>query len=128
MSEREISARFLNLVKIDAKNLFNRIKFRKPEYLEIFALQRSRSHFDWVFETRYSLASLKELTLLSLETIHAADEFYTQVDDIRWYLFCTQDMPNTISDKLDSWLKLLEKKLENLNLYIEAQIEVLQEK
>ena len=36
----EKTQRILLLLKIDANNLFNRIKNRKSEYLEIFALQK----------------------------------------------------------------------------------------
>ena len=34
--------RTLVLIKLDAKNLFNRIKWRAPEYLAEFSLKRTR--------------------------------------------------------------------------------------
>ena len=45
-----MTQRVLMLLKIDANNVFQRIKERKTEYLEIFALRRTREHFPMIFD------------------------------------------------------------------------------
>ena len=78
------------LLKIDANNVFKRIKERKSEYLEIFALRRTREHFPHIFKNRYEDTTLEQLTQCSTELITTLDQFYTPVEEMRWYLFQTE--------------------------------------
>ena len=96
----ELHQRYMLLFKIDAKNLFHRIKERQHEYIEIFSLKRSRSIFKDVFDNRYAKASAFDLSHCPQEVIEALDQFYTKVDELYWYLKHTQDMPNTIEDEV----------------------------
>src|SRR5690349_9065879 len=95
----EDTQRLLMLLKLDAKRLFERIKFRAPEYMYEFSLKRTRDHFPAVFKNRYDETTIKELMLCGQEVIAGLDIFYTKVDEIRWYLNHTQDMPNRVEDK-----------------------------
>jgi len=121
----EDTQRMLMLLKLDAKRLFERIKFRAPEYMYEFSLKRTRDHFPSVFKNRYDDTTIKELMLCSQEVIAGLDIFYTKVDEIRWYLNHTQDMPNRVEDKLHSHIRDLEKLLETLNLYIDVELGLL---
>ena len=123
----EESQRMLMLLKLDAKRLFDRIKFRAPEYMYEFSLKRTRDHFPAVFMNRYDTTSLKELMLCGQEVIAGLDLYYSKVDEIRWYLNHTQDMPNKVEDKLHSHVRELEKHFETLNLYIDAEMCLLKE-
>jgi hypothetical protein len=123
----EESQRMLMLLKLDAKRLFDRIKFRAPEYMYEFSLKRTRDHFPAVFMNRYDTTSLKELMLCGQEVIAGLDLYYSKVDEIRWYLNHTQDMPNKVEDKLHSHVRELEKHFETLNLYIDAEMGLLKE-
>jgi hypothetical protein len=123
----EESQRMLMLLKLDAKRLFDRIKFRAPEYMYEFSLKRTRDHFPAVFMNRYDTASIKELMLCGQEVIAGLDLYYSKVDEIRWYLNHTQDMPNRVEDKLHSHVRELEKHFETLNLYIDAEMGLLKD-
>ena len=56
------------------------------------------------------------------EIIELANDFYTQVDNLRWYLMHTQDMPNTIEEEIQRQTVSLKKKQDNLLLYINVEL------
>jgi hypothetical protein len=118
----EVTQRVLILLKIDANNLFKRIKNRKPEYLEIFALRRTREHFAKIFKNRYDETSLADLSHCTTELITTLDQFYTHSEELNWYLFYTQDMPNTVDTYIDRRIRKMEMLLATLNLYLDAEL------
>jgi len=124
----ELTQRHLTLLRIDAKNVFARIRERKNEYLEIFALRRTRDHFPMIFNNRYEKTTINDLAHCSTDLIELLDQFYTLVDDIKWYLFKTEDMPNTVEDYIERRIVRLQKILVNLNLYIDAELGVASER
>lgn len=118
----EITQRILTLLKIDANNLFNRITSRKTEYLEIFALRRTREHFPIIFNNRYTDTTLMDLAHCSSDLITLLDQYYSLVEEMSWYLFQTEDMPNTVEMFINRRIKKMEKLLSALNLYIDAEL------
>lgn len=123
----EETQRMLMLLKLDAKRLFERIKYRSPEYMYEFSLKRSRDHFPAVFNNRYESSTIRDLMLCGQEVIVGLDQFYSLVDEMRWYLNHTQDMPNRMEDKVHSYARELEKLFETLNLYIDVEMGLLKE-
>lgn len=118
----EATQRVLVLLKIDSNNLFKRIKERKAEYLEIFALRRTREHFPVIFKNRYDTTTIMDLTHCSVDLITTLDQFYSHSEEMSWYLFQTQDMPNTVEDFIDRKIRKMEKLLATLNLYLDAEL------
>jgi hypothetical protein len=118
----EATQRVLMLLKIDANNLFNRIKERKSEYLEIFALRRTREHFPMIFKNRYEGTSIMDLSHCGTELIITLDQYYTECEEMSWYLFQTEDMPNTVEDYIDRKIRKMEKLLHTLNLFLDAEL------
>ncbi len=118
----EATQRVLLLLKIDANNLFERIKTRKSEYLEIFALRRTREHFPMIFKNRYEGTSIMDLSHCSTELIAVLDKYYTMVEEMSWYLFQTEDMPNTVEDYIDRKIARMGKLLHTLNLFLDAEL------
>jgi len=123
----EETQRMLMLLKLDAKRLFERIKYRSPEYMYEFSLKRSRDHFPAVFNNRYESSTIRDLMLCGQEVIVGLDQFYSLVDEMRWYLNHTQDMPNRMEDKVHSYVRELEKLFDTLNLYIDVEMGLLKE-
>ena len=123
----EETQRMLMLLKLDAKRLFERIKYRSPEYMYEFSLKRSRDHFPAVFNNRYESSTIRDLMLCGQEVIAGLDQFYSLVDEMRWYLNHTQDMPNRMEDKVHSYVRELEKLFDTLNLYIDVEMGLLKE-
>ncbi len=124
----EATQRVLVLLKIDANNLFSRIRDRKTEYLEIFALRRTRDHFPRIFRNRYEDTSIMDLSYCSSELITTLDQYYSLAEETNWYLFATQDMPNTVEDFIDRKIRRMEKLLATLNLYLDAELGVVSER
>ena len=120
----ELAQRILTLIKLDASHLLERIRDRKTEYVEVFALRRTRDHFPLVFKSRYDEATIRDLSHCSTETISVLDQFYSMVDDLKWYLFVTEDMPNTVDDYVSRKIIRLTKLHEMIILYIDADLDV----
>ncbi|MEE2670152.1 MAG: hypothetical protein VYA54_00475 [Bdellovibrionota bacterium] len=118
----EMTQRFLTLLKVDSFNLMNRIIERQEEYLNDFSLKRDRAIFTEIFYNRYATTSMNDLAQLPIEIIELANDFYTQVDNLRWYLMHTQDMPNTIEEEIQRQTASLKKKQDNLLLYINVEL------
>lgn len=114
----------LSLLKLDAKNLFNRIKYRKIEYITILAVKRSRAHFQDIFYSRYNDLSIEHLLGCSPDIIEALDQYYNTVEELKWYLNHTEDMTNTVEDKVHRFELALEKAYQTLSLYIDAELGV----
>lgn len=118
----EDAQRILTLLKIDANNLYRRIRDRKTEYLEIFALRRTREHFPMIFNNRYSQTTISELSKCSTEVITTLDQFYSHAEDMSWYLFQTEDMPNTVEDYINRKISRMSKLIGTLNMYLDAEL------
>jgi len=123
----EHTVRILTLLKIDANNLFDRIKNRKNQYLEIFALRRTREHFEVIFKNRYQDTSLTDLASCSQDLIHVLNQFYTHAEEMSWYLYQTEDMPNTVDDFIHRKIIKMEKLLSTLNLFLDAELGISQD-
>ena len=123
----EDTQRMLMLLKLDARRLFERIKYRAPEYMYDFSLKRSRDHFPEIFTNRYDTVSIKDMMLCGQEVIAGLDQFYSKVDEMRWYLNHTQDMPNRVEDKIQAHIRELERFYETLNLYIDVEMGLISE-
>lgn len=117
----ELAVRILALVRLDAQRLYERIKYRAPEYLTIYSVKRTRDHFAAVFKNRYDEISIEDLKFCDESVIYALDAFYSAVDKLRWYLYTTEDMPNKVDIRVHSTLKELRKDYENLIEAIDSQ-------
>lgn len=118
------SLRILIILKLDARGLYERIKEREREYVSIFAQKRTREHFPAVFKTRYDGTALADLKLCSEDVIISLDQFHRVVDEMRWYLMITEDMPATVTDKLESMIHDLIESYDALMLIIDAELAI----
>lgn len=122
--QEQIISRLVTLIRLDAKNLFERIRDRESEYLTMFSLNRTRTHFAAIFRSRYKTVQIADLKFLSDELIVALNDFYESVERMEWYLSSTQDMPQTVDDRVHFYIKDLSKKYDILALYLEGEQEV----
>ena len=118
----EITHRLYVLIRLDSKRLFERITKREKEYLYTFSLQRKRDHFPEIFDNRFDEVTIDLLKNLSEEVNVALDNFYSLIDDMYWYLMHTQDMGNTIEDKLSVMIHKLRGIYSTLNLFVDAEL------
>jgi hypothetical protein len=118
----EATQRYLLLFKLDAAALMGRMRDHKRDYIEIFAMRRTREHFPAIFRHRYGRASMHELAHCSSETILALDQFYQLADELSWYLYSTEDMPSNLEDYVNRVVKRLEKLHATLDIFLEAEM------
>ena len=117
MNEKVIN--ILNLIKLDATQLKNRIIYRQNEYIHIFASKRTREHFQEIFKSRYDSFTASELSECPAQIMGYVDSFYEDVDNLKWYFNTTEDMPKTIETKLGAWLKSINSKYMDLTNAVE---------
>lgn len=123
MSDINEKLKVLTILRLDAQRLYERVKERELEYMQIFSAKRTREHFPMIFKNRYENVSLYDLKMCEQETIVALDSFYHMVDEMRWYLFCTEDMPGTVQDNVERYIFELGELHQTLQLYINADLE-----
>lgn len=126
MSSKDFEAKksTLTILKLDAERLYERVIQRRKEYMLTFAVKRTREHFKDVFFSRYNTITFSDLKILSPTLISCLDRYYTEVDNLRWYLNSTEDMPATVEDKTGRDIKELRESFETLMLYLEVELDV----
>jgi len=124
ISEFETKKSVLTILKLDSKRLYERVVERRREYMATFAVKRTREHFKDVFFSRYDTITFTDLKILSPELIGCLDNFYGFVEELKWYLMSTEDMPATVEDKTGRDIKELKNSYDTLVLYLEAELDV----
>lgn len=119
------SLKILTLIRLDAQRVFERVKYREPEYMHYFSAKRTREHFPEVFKNRYYEMRIQDLLDCGEEVLIGLDQFYTVVDDLKWYLMVTEDMPGTVQEHVTHAIREMEEAYELLQLYINAELESL---
>lgn len=80
---------------------------RRTLLVELWGRHRVRSPFlDTTFQ-RYRTLPLAELLLLERTEIEAVEAFYRELDELRFYLSHTEDMPKALADTIDGALARL---------------------
>lgn len=110
------------LLKLDAEGLYNRLSSRKLEYLHIFSVKRTREHFVPLFRTRYWDIPARSLHELSSDCLVAVEKFYSLVEGMQWYLNTTEQMPGTVEERVEGFLKKMEDAKETLLLFLNAEL------
>ncbi|MBT3235994.1 MAG: hypothetical protein HN353_08590 [Bdellovibrionales bacterium] len=114
--------RILVVIKLDADRLFERISERYPEYIGIYSLKRTRDHFSRIFDNRFSQLEIRELAVIAPELNVALDNFYSLSEQMNWYLYTTEDLPQAMSDRVLRYISELKSMLETINIHIEAEL------
>ena len=112
----------LTLLKVDAQRLFERIKYRKVTYMDVFSTRRTREHFPEIFTNKYQSFPANLLVETNREIIVSIDGFYSKADNIKWYLMTTQDMPATVREKLNPMIRELENHFHELINLIDERL------
>ena len=112
----------LVILRLDAGRVFERIKYRKPEYMFHFSSKRTRNHFPHIFKNRYDELSIQNLLNCGEEVLVGLDQFYHLVDELRWYLMVTEDMPGKVEEFVNHSISQIEEAYELLQLYISVEL------
>ncbi len=115
------------LLKLDATDLYGRLKTRLLESLTILAIKRKRDHFEALFQNKYSRLSIPELSYLDEDCLVSIHNFYQMVEELEWYLNHTEDQPQMIEDTAVRALKKIDGSFDTLCLYIDAALGIRRE-
>lgn len=99
----------LHLLKADMKGLNDRLNNNYEDYMRVFSLKRRRDHFDDIFQTKFSTATIEQLAELSEDQFNLINEYYNRVNKTYLYLKFTEDMPAMVKDKVSSHLRDINK-------------------
>lgn len=119
----EQSLIMLTILRVDAQRLYERIKYREPEYMHYFSAKRTRDHFPNIFKNKYRSVTIDDLKLCGEEVIIGLDQFYTAADEMEWYLMVTEDMPGTVQERVTHMIKEIDEAYDILQLYINAELD-----
>ena len=123
MDDNKAGYRVVLLLKIDAQRLYERIKYRMADCLIDFSLKRTREHLGDVFKNRYDQVKIEELRLCSEEMLVALDDFHHLANELKWYLFHTEEMPSKVESTVKRHLHKIESSYHSLDLYLKAELD-----
>ncbi|MEI8347638.1 MAG: hypothetical protein WCG27_09220 [Pseudomonadota bacterium] len=118
----ETKEKVLLILKLDARAVYERIKYRRDDYLAIFSQRRTRTHFHEIFHRRFREVKVEDLKSCSKDLIVALDQFYREVDEIAWYMLNTEDMPSALATRVDASIHKLDQLYSTLDLYLNAEL------
>lgn len=112
----------LVIIRLDAQRVFERIKYREAEYMHFFSAKRTREHFASIFKNRFDSFTVENLLHCGEEVIVGIDQFYNSVDELRWYLMVTEDMPGKVQEIVSQSIGEIEEAYNLLQLYISVEL------
>lgn len=112
----------LYVILCDARSLMKRISARKSDYISIFALKRTREHFEHIFRSKYDLTTPDLLSYCPGEVIELYFRFHDHVEQLKWYLVHTDDMPNAVDEKITRDIHHIEETYNDFVTMIEGII------
>ena len=113
---------FITLVQLDAERLFRNIVDKKEDYLMILNFKRTREHFYDIFHSKYAQVSIDNLKELKESTIHVVDSFYREIEELRWYLLHTEDLPAMVSDHTHTEIKKITGLFQDMCEHLNAEL------
>lgn len=82
-----------HLIALDATNVLRRLAARHDEMVTLFSRLRSRAPLLETIASTFQTAEFEALAGLTRKEQTAVNAFYESLDELRWYLQYTEDMP-----------------------------------
>ena len=104
----ERPAHVRHLLAVDAANVVRRILARQEEMVALFSRRRDRTPMMEAVRSWFLSITFGELALLEPAEQKAVSQFYELLDELRWYLQYTEDMPTQVLQKVALYIGRLE--------------------
>lgn len=104
----EATARIRHLIALDAANVMRRLLARHQEMVALFSRLRDRNPMLETVKSWFLTISFADLSILSPSEQGAVNAFYMKLDELRWYLQYTEDMPNQVQLRVAQHVLALE--------------------
>lgn len=102
------AARVRHLLSLDAARVMARLAKRQGEVVRLFSRLRDRAPLLHMVASRFDSATFADLSALEPQEQVAAHAFHDLLDELRWYLTYTEDMPLTVQATLDQFARQLD--------------------
>ena len=103
---------------LDAANVLTRIVSRQHEMVGLFSRLRDRSPMLEAIRSSFLTITFSDLAELSVVEQKSVNAFYELLDELRWYLQYTEDMPTQVLLKIATFVGKLETSHRALSLVI----------
>jgi hypothetical protein len=101
--------RVRHLLALDAALMMKRLRQRKDEMLSLFSRLRDRTPMTETVRTSFDSIRFGELALLTPKEQLMVHRFYDLLDQLRWYVRYTEDMPSKVEQTLAIHIRRLEE-------------------
>lgn len=99
--------RLRGLLALEVRRVVEDLLRRQDLLVELWGRHRVRTPFLDTTYARYRTLTMTELLRLDADEVEALEGFYRELDDLRFYLAYTEDMPRTVAVVLDCSLARL---------------------
>lgn len=106
--ENDRTVHVRHLLALDAANVVQRLVARQHEMVALFSRKRDRTPMMEAVRSVYASITFGELALLTPAEQKAVALFYELLDELRWYLQYTEDMPTQVLTKVALFVGRLE--------------------
>jgi hypothetical protein len=89
-----------HLLAVDAANVIQRLVTRQQEMVALFSRRRDRTPMMEAVRSWFLSITFSELSVLPPAEQKAVSLFYELLDELRWYLQYTEDMPTQVLTKV----------------------------
>ena len=108
------------VILCDARSLIARISERKDDYISIFAMKRTREHFEHIFRSKFDITTPDLLSYCPEEVISLYYQLHDEVERLKWYLVHTDDMPNAIDEVITRDIHSIELTYKDFSQKVES--------
>lgn len=109
-----LAVRVRHLVALDATNVLRRLTARQDQMVALFSRLRDRGPLVETLASWFLTARFEDLVALEPLEQRAINDFYAQLDELRWYLRYTEDMPLQVRQRLVKDVRALDEALRAL--------------
>ena len=95
------------LLSVEIRRVVEDLLRRRDLLLHVWSKHRVRAPFLETTFSRYRSLPMTDLLALDTGEMRAVEAFYREIDDLRFYLSYTEDMPQSLATILDSSLARL---------------------
>ncbi len=116
------ATRVRHLIALDSAKVVSRLELRQDEMVTLFSKLRDRGPLLQTVHSWFGSIAFSELSSLEPFEQRAVSVFYGVLDELRWYLQYTEDMPGQVQTRLIVFARRLKSGQKDLAAVIgEAQ-------
>jgi hypothetical protein len=112
------TARVRHLLSLDADAVMKRLLSKQDEAVGLFSRLRTREGMIELCRSSYTTITFSEMVRLDPEEQLAVEGFHQVLNELRWYVRYTEDMPSTVRSTVTLYVTQLDELHRRLNAMI----------